>query len=571
MESGTSPGRGEACCLRGDGNLMELTLYLTPLIKRWRLIAVSAAIAGIVTLIIAILSPSVYEARTTLMIGQSIANPNPSSNQFYLEQDLAKIYADIALREPIRRATMQALGLADLPEYSVSALPNQQLIEIVVRDRDPLRAQTVATELATQLIRQTPTQINTEDQERQQFVEDQLVRLQDDIEASQDEITALEARLGEVRGAREIGEIERQISALDDKVASLQASYAGLLAGTPTGAVNSLAVIDPAGVPRRPIGPSPLYSALLAAVLGAAVAVAGIYLMEFLDRRVNHPHELAGLLGWPILGQIEEAENIENLSDYLATHPYSNLANSFRALRSNLELAGLGKSIKTLVVTSPAVGDGKSMVATHLSQVLAIAKRRVILVDGDLQRPRPKYVGERGLSDSLIEDADPLRSLVETEWGTLTVLPAGTLPEQALGLMDSAKVADLFFSLRESADVVIVDGPPTFISDLAILAAGAEGVLAVVRMGATPWDAVKEMRTRLQTSGVPVLGVVVNGVTRSPGYASSYYREETEGATEVPDAADGAQAGSRWERLRSHAWARRIEHAWSRAWAWVWS
>jgi len=549
---------------------MDLILYLTPLMRRWRLIAVSAAIAGLVTLFISILSPSVYEAHTTLMIGQSIANPNPSSNQFYLEQDLAKIYADIGAREPIRRATMAALGLPSLPEYSVSALPNQQMIEIVVRDRDPLRAQAIAAELANQLILQTPTQINPEDLERQQFVEDQLVRLQEDIEASQEEITALEARLGEVRGGREIGEIERQIAALDEKVASLQSSYAGLLAGTPTGSVNSLAVIDPAGVPRRPIGPSPVYNALLAALLGAGVAVAGIYLMEFIDRRVNHPSELNGLLGWPILGQIEEAEKVEDLSDYLATHPYSSLANSIRALRSNLELAGLGKSIKTLVVTSPAVGDGKSMIATHLSQALAIAKRRVILVDGDLQRPREEYVGERGLSDSLLEDADPLRSLVETAWGMLTVLPAGTVPEKAIGLMDSAKVADLFFTLREAADVVIVDGPPTFISDSAILAAGAEGVLTVVRMGATPWDAVKEMRTRLQTSGVAVLGVVANGVTRRPGYTTGYYREPDESAIDHPEHAE-ERVASRWDRIRSKPWARRVEQAWAKAWAWVWS
>jgi len=230
----------------------------------------------------------------------------------------------------------------------------------------------------------------------------------------------------------------------------------------------------------------------------------------------------------------------------------------------------LGKSIKTLVVTSPAVGDGKSMIATHLSQALAIAKRRVILVDGDLQRPREEYVGERGLSDSLLEDADPLRSLVETAWGMLTVLPAGTVPEKAIGLMDSAKVADLFFTLREAADVVIVDGPPTFISDSAILAAGAEGVLTVVRMGATPWDAVKEMRTRLQTSGVAVLGVVANGVTRSPGYTTGYYREPDESAIDHPEQAE-ERVASRWDRIRSKPWARRVEQAWAKAWAWVWS
>lgn len=546
---------------------MDLMMYLTPLKKRWRLIVVSAAIAGLVTLLISVASPSVYEVTTTLMIGQSIANPNPNSNQFYLEQDLAKTYADIGSREPIRRVTMDALGLTWMPEYTVSALPNQQLIEIVVRDRDPARAQAVATELANQLIMQTPTQIDPEDQERQQFVEGQLARLQVDIEASQDELAALEARLGAVRGAREIGEIERQIAALELKVASLQANYASLLAGTPTGAVNSLAVIDPAGVPRRPIGPSPLYSAFLAALLGGAAAVVGIYLMEFLDRRVSYPHEVSRLLGWPTLGHIEQMSDDEKAPGYAAGHPYSSIANSFRSLRTNLELAGLGKGIKTLVVTSPAVGDGKSVVATHLCEMLAQAKRRVILVDGDFHRPREEYAGQKGLSDLVLEGGEPPASLVATDGGFMAILPAGRVTEQALGLMDSAKVAALFSALREAADVVVIDSPPTFISDSIVLAAGADGVLIVVRMGSSPWEAVKEMRSKFQNSGVTALGVVANGVARRAGYYNGYSR--TEDAASAGEQPEGTAAAGRVQRVRSHPLARRLETAWLKVWKWL--
>ncbi len=548
---------------------MELMMYLTPLRKRWRLIAVSAAIAGVVTLIISLATPSVYEANTTLLIGQSIANPNPTTNQFYLEQDLARIYADIGSREQFRRLTMETLGLTRMPEYSVVALPNEPLIEIIVRDRDPVRAQTVAAELANQLIKQTPTQIDPENQERQRFVEDQLARLQDDIEASQSEITALETRLGAVRGAREIGELERQIGALEEKVASLQASYANLLAGTPTGAVNSLAVIDPAGVPRRPIGPSPVYSAFLAALLGGAVAVAGIYLMELIDRRVNYPDELNRLLGWPVLGQIEQLDEDENTSKYLAGHPYSSVANSFRSLRTNLEQAGLGKGVRTLVVTSPAVGDGKSMIATHLCEVLALAKRRVILVDADFLGPREQYAGLKGLSDLLLEGGEMQESLMATQDGLMAVLPAGTVPEQAVGLMDSAKVAVLFSALRDAAEVVIVDSPPAFISLSMVLAAGAEGVLPVIRMGSSPWDAVKEMRARFQTSGVPVLGVVANGVARRRSYYNGSHRPEqasTAGGVEEPSA---TAAPGRLERVRYHPWAKRLEKVRRKTWKWL--
>jgi len=89
---------------------MNLDLYFTPILKWWKLIMIAALIAGISTAITLLSQPSVYEARTTLMIGQSITSPNPSSVQFYLEQDLARIYADMGAREPIRRAAMSDGG-----------------------------------------------------------------------------------------------------------------------------------------------------------------------------------------------------------------------------------------------------------------------------------------------------------------------------------------------------------------------------------------------------------------------------------------------------------------------------
>src|SRR3972149_3203447 len=103
---------------------MEIGSLLAPLGKWWRLIGLAALIAAVSTLVGSLVQPKIYVSRTTLIIGQSINNPNPSSAQFNLEQELAKIYADMGSREPVRQATMEALGLEWLPGYLVKALPH---------------------------------------------------------------------------------------------------------------------------------------------------------------------------------------------------------------------------------------------------------------------------------------------------------------------------------------------------------------------------------------------------------------------------------------------------------------
>ena len=112
------------------------------------------------------------------MIGQVITDPNPTGTEFTLSRQLAENYAEIANREPVKIATMEALGLNWLPDYRATALPNGQFIEVVVTDILPERAQAVANELARQLILRSPTGSQSDEQDRQAFVQTQLNNLQ---------------------------------------------------------------------------------------------------------------------------------------------------------------------------------------------------------------------------------------------------------------------------------------------------------------------------------------------------------------------------------------------------------
>ena len=126
---------------------MNLDEFILPLKKWWWLLALASIAAGITSYSVAKMQPPVYQVRTTLMVGKTIENPNPTSGDFYLEQSLANVYADMARREPVRNATMKALGLVWLPSYVVQVAPNSQLVEIQVTDTNPERTMLVAAEL----------------------------------------------------------------------------------------------------------------------------------------------------------------------------------------------------------------------------------------------------------------------------------------------------------------------------------------------------------------------------------------------------------------------------------------
>jgi capsular polysaccharide biosynthesis protein len=135
---------------------MDLNKYIFPLRKWWWLLAASTLIAAIFSSLSVLRHPTMYQARTTLMIGTTINDPNPGSNELSLGQQLAAAYADLANRELVRNATMEALDMNRLPEYTAGAIPNTQLIQITVNDTDPERAPEVANELAAQLVLLSP-------------------------------------------------------------------------------------------------------------------------------------------------------------------------------------------------------------------------------------------------------------------------------------------------------------------------------------------------------------------------------------------------------------------------------
>lgn len=220
-------------------------------------------------------------------------------------------------------------------------------------------------------------------------------------------------------------------------------------------------------------------------------------------------------------------------SDRLITlaSPRSPVSEAYRTLRTNLEFSSLDEPLKTVVVTSPGPEEGKSTTLANLAVTLAHAEKRVILVDCDLRRPSQHEIfglsNEVGLT-TMVVDEQAMRDppLLETGVEGLQLLPSGPLPPNPSELVGSRRMAEIIRALSERADLVLFDAPPIIaVTDAAVLASRVDGVLLVIKAGATKRDHAKRAKALLEKVNAHVVGAVLNNVKMDTSYYR-YYREK---------------------------------------------
>jgi capsular exopolysaccharide synthesis family protein len=234
---------------------------------------------------------------------------------------------------------------------------------------------------------------------------------------------------------------------------------------------------------------------------------------------------VAHLFSAPIIGHIFEKKigrngnHLHDLTDL--RHPS---AEAFRILRTNIDIAGANQPLKTILVTSADVGDGKTSVAANLALFLTQGNKRVALLDADLRKPNiHKYfnlTNDRGLVDLITRQATPDEVLKVSEDRKLAILTAGETPPNPTELLSSTKMDQLLSKLKEIADYVIIDSPPFIIADAIALASKVDGVLLVVRPGHTPKPLAYSTMEQLKLVGARLVGVVLN---RIPLHGEDYY------------------------------------------------
>jgi protein-tyrosine kinase len=218
----------------------------------------------------------------------------------------------------------------------------------------------------------------------------------------------------------------------------------------------------------------------------------------------------------------------------------SSAGTEFRRLYSNIRAQN--EKLQTLMVTSAMVGEGKSLTSSLLAVTAAeYSKMKIALVDFDLRRPKiSTYFGldnSKGVADVLSEKASLKDVSQKTMVPNLTIIPAGRVEGIPSDIFDQEKISNIFQELRFYFDQIIVDSPPVIpISDPLLLAEHVEGVLLVIKGGATQREVVGRAANLLSNARVKILGVVLNDFEevlpyyyKDRYYGYQYYHKEPKG------------------------------------------
>jgi capsular exopolysaccharide synthesis family protein len=298
--------------------------------------------------------------------------------------------------------------------------------------------------------------------------------------------------------------------------------------------INNITVVDKAKVPKFPIKPNLMLNLLIAIALGLGAGIGLALLLEHLDDTIKLPEDMEKRLGLPVLGIIpvtKVADNTE-LALTASVDSRSPFAEAYRSLRTSLQFSTPEGMPKVLLVTSTAVGEGKSTTALSLATHITQTGKNVLLIDCDLRKASlHKKLGignDLGLANYLAGDAQPVKITRGCQIPHLFLIPSGPLPPNPAELLGSAKMVALLNLAAERFDQVIIDGPPVLgLADAPLLGSLAEATILVAECGVTSRQFAQGAVKRLRSTRTRLVGGVLTKVdtrNRSYGYHGYYYQ-----------------------------------------------
>jgi succinoglycan biosynthesis transport protein ExoP len=296
---------------------------------------------------------------------------------------------------------------------------------------------------------------------------------------------------------------------------------------------SNIRIVDAAVVPRGPIRPQKRRDVGFGLLLGAVLSVGLAFFLDYLDNTLKTPDDVRNHLGVPLLGVIPDAGE-SRVGGMLVTSIKSRddpFVEGFRVLRTALEYSWPESTPRTLLVTSTAPGEGKTITALNLALTLASLEQRVLLIDADLRKPKThsvlKVKRTPGLTDVLVGRARPSTAIQQRVHDTrLDLLPAGTSVPSPADLLSGQAMPGLLDALRTHYRWIVIDTPPVgAVAEPLALAPMVDGMVVVAGAEMVPRKAVAHSLERLAATRGRILGVVLNRaqVTKHSYYYGHYY------------------------------------------------
>jgi non-specific protein-tyrosine kinase len=530
-----------------ERSTVEVFLEYVNLLWRWTwLLVIIAVVAGVCAYYISQRQTPIYESSTLVLVSGAEGSQLDSYSSVILGQQLTSTYSLTMVTGPMVKAVSDKLGYpVSAGSITVNAISNTNLIHVTVTNTEPQRAADIANTLVNVFAAQLQSDQTSRYADSKANLETEIASINAQIDANNTTLATLLQEEKEAEAASntngssanqnqsvkvtptatgtnisslltQITQIQTNLAQYQQSSAYLNQSYESIRLAE---AQSSSSIIqeDPAVANKSPIQPQPVRSALLSAIVGLLLGAGIIFLIEFLDDTIRDPQEITRKWGVPILGLIAHYSSAQN-PIIASNQPRSPVSESYRSLRTNLQFAGVETPLHTLLVTSASPEDGKTSVVTNLATVLAQNDRNVVVIDGDLRRPRIHKVFQLsnhiGLTDYFLHTQDKLNGVIKkTNIKGLSVITSGGLPPNPSELLNSEKMFEAVHILAAQFNMVLIDTPPLLaVTDALVLSPRVDGVILVIDPNKTKRAAVRHAIEQLRQVKANLIGIVLNNI-----------------------------------------------------------
>jgi len=433
-------------------------------------------------------------------------------------------------------------------------LGDQQLVEIVrqidhfEKQREQLQAQLVKEMIGRDSQAPASEPLSYVEQLRARRIEKQLAiqELERQVEAFNQELAKYEDQLARLpRQQIELEQLERRRAMAEQWYTTFVQELQRIMIAEQS-ELGYVKIVSSAFVPTVPVRPNRAQNIVLGILIGLGLGLGLAFLRQAMHTQLDDPEKVREH-GYTLLGVVpamepyirkhfrgrkvvEVDERPRSTTLITLLDPWSPIAENFRLIRTNLQqhTPAKGRAV-TWLVTSPEMGDGKTVVAANLAVATAHGGQRTLLIDADLRRPRAHEVlgvaDQPGLSELLLGKVRPDPESWATDIPNLYFLPAGVVDQPPPELLGSQRMVQLLEFLRKHFDVIVIDSPPVLaVTDSVLLAQLCEATLMVISAGRTDAKALDIARQTLESVNVSIAGVIFNRyrADKHKGYAYGY-------------------------------------------------
>jgi capsular exopolysaccharide synthesis family protein len=273
---------------------------------------------------------------------------------------------------------------------------------------------------------------------------------------------------------------------------------------------------------------------MIAIALGILIPLFVLLIIEYFNEKIVDPKDIEHITKVPIYGSIGHNEKISDIP--VAVNPKSPIAESFRALRTNLQYVMRSKEQKVICISSTIIGEGKTFCAVNLASIIAQANKKTLLINLDLRKPKIHKIfninNKKGLSTYLIGRSTFEEVIFETHINNLFYATSGPVPPNPAELIETSLMEEFITRAKKEFDIIVIDTPPiAIVTDALLLTQFSDVFIFVIRQNYSTKAVLKLVDDLYYKRNITNVGILINdikvnsyyGYSRKYSYGYGYY------------------------------------------------